>query len=192
MTTSDQDDVIFEGELASDPISGATVAPKTLEKIEAPHANGAAQPSNPPAKATPEPILSFNEAVEATRTALRNINELRMVANLAARKTAAARAELTRAIDAWTAGCGAPMTQLEAARAYIASGMAEREKRLADIPPQFRNRYGNAAAFARTQRAVPPGVDPNALTKGSSRGAFPRAWRGRVDPRYVPPAPKGE
>lgn len=172
------DEVIFEGDpIKADPISGMTVAPKPLEKIEAPRANENEQPSNPPAKATPQPILSFDEAVIATRTALRNINELRLVANLAARKTAEARRELQRAIDAWTAGCGAPMTQLEAARQYAASSQALRAARA-------------AAGLSGTSPSSKAFVRKRMQNGGNMRGAFPSSWKGRTDPRYVPPGPK--
>jgi hypothetical protein len=151
------------GEAKFDPISGATIAPpsKSLGNIEPPHENGTAHT----AKATPQPITTYDEATRIIVAAQRAIGELRLIVNQRARETAECRRKLTAVIDAYVAGSGVPQTQLEASRDYVNTSQALRAARVAAGGP---GTSATARAFVQKR-----------MENGPQRGALSQAGRAR-------------
>ena len=136
--------------------------PKTLQKIEAPHTT---EPETP---ATPSPEISHAEAVEAVHKAQRAITDNRMTVRRAGERVRELRGKLHATVIAFQSG-GRVYSPLQQARDFAATSQADRVKRLADVPPELRSKYGSAAAFAR-----------KIMRNGPSRGAVSQAGRARL------------
>lgn len=196
-------------ELASDPVTGRTLSlrqtrppakvsmpveeeppSKSLENFEAPRENGAAPSTIDTAESIPGREITHAMAVESVQRAQAKLAEDRITVRSATERVKAARGELFAAVQAFQSGDGmtAEERRMAAVRDYVNASTAARAERAA--------RYGTgvsekANAFARRQTAVPPGIDPNTLRKGSSRGAAPASYRGRRAAGNPMIAPRG-
>ncbi len=186
-------------DLPFDPVSAATIRPRqiarvseSLEKIEAPRANGGAPSSDSAPEATPQPVaqreVTRDDAVRALNAANAELTEARNTVRRRAAELQAARAKVAAAINQWQIGTShQALTPEQNARNFALGALEERKRRAA--------LYGTgtsatANAFVKRQRMVPPGVDPSALRKGGNRGAFPSSAR-MLAPRK-PTAPPAE
>ncbi len=155
-------------------------ASKSLENIEAPRANGSAPPHVGPPKAALS--LNFDQTVERLKEVQRQLTEHRNRVMMFTRLHQEKKGVLARAIEAWQSGGGggggdAEQRRMAAVRDHLAAAQNDRARRMEELPPELRGRYGPAAAFVRKQRSVPPNVNPDSLRKGQSRGAAPAAMR---------------
>jgi hypothetical protein len=149
---------------------GGTLAgpfgPKT-----SPRAAQVEPPHNPPANSMTEA-----EAVAAVKAAQQSLADCRNVVQARTRDLQSARGVLHDAIRAYIAG-GEQFTPLDAARDFQATAQAQRKAR-ADAG--LHGTSATANAFLRKQMK----------NGGNMRGSFPSSWRGRTDPRFIPPESK--
>ncbi len=153
-------------------------ASKSLENFEPPRANGSAPRTTDAPKAALS--LDFNQTVERLREVQRQLAEHRQRVMALTRAHQQKKAVLARAIEAWQSGAvvgDAETRRMAVVRDHLAAAQSDRAKRMEDLPPELRGKFGPAAAFVRKQRAVPPNVNPDTLRKGQSRGAASAAQR---------------
>jgi hypothetical protein len=172
--------VEFEGDPAElkHSFDGGTLARQPRQNFEPPRANGAAPPHTDPPKS--KPSLDFNESVERLKELQRGLAEHRNEVTALSRLDQEKKGVLARAVSAWQVGAleGDPeKRRMDEVRDHLRGVTEARAKRVESLPPELRSKYGSAADFARKQKAVPPGVDPQTLRKGSGRGAFPSSAR---------------
>lgn len=141
-----------------------------VEEIELSTANHAAEKSAAaPANATTE-----TEALAAVKAAQQSLAERRALVRQRTGELQTARGELHTRIRAYLAG-SEQFTPLDAARDFQRTAQAQRQARAA---AGLHGTSATANAYVRKRMANP------------TRGGFPSSWKGRVDPRYVPPESK--
>lgn len=162
-------------ELRHGPEGGTLAGPfaRHQENFPLPHANETAQPSNSPANSTPRPDMTQPQAVAAVKAAQGTVAKLRGVVQARTRELQSARGVLHDRIRDYMAG-GKQFSPLDAARDFQRTAQAQRKAR-ADAGLHGTSVSANAYVRKRMQNPT--------------RGAFPQSWKGRTDPRFVPPEP---
>lgn len=171
-------------DLPYDRVTGATIAVRP--RVQTEPINPATVKSllaNAPEGVTfePKPPLSQGDQLAAVQRAQTVLAERRVAVRLLTAQVRELRGQVFQAAAELNAGTdgNAEARRMAAVRDHLVASTAERARR-AEL-------YGTGVSakanqFARRQVMVPPGVDPNVLRKGGSRGAAPASYKGRTVP----------